>query len=215
MTARTIPWLTLGGLLAPYSDSVRVVLVRHCRSAVDASTHPSTWGLTAEGHRQAAELELSPWLTTATVLAAGPEPKMVETLRPTAQRLGVDIVIDDAFRETDARWLPDEEFQSTVSQLFASPASSPAAGWEPSHEAALRFLAGVASISRTRPDEDLVVCSGGRALTSLLIELTAIDTDATFSYWQSIRMPDIAVLDMPPNGTPVMLQHFDTVDRAS
>ena len=200
--------MILGGLLAPYSDSVRVVLVRHCGSAVDAGMHPSTWALTAQGHRQAAELELSPWLATATVLAAGPEPKMVETMRPTAQRLAIDVVIDDAFRETDAGWLPDEEFLSTVSQLFASPTSSPAAGWEPSHEAALRFLAGVASISRSRPDDDIVVCSGGRALTSLLMELTAIDTGAAFSYWQSIRVPDIAVVDMPPNGTPVMLQHF-------
>ena len=133
---------------------------------------------------------------------------MVETLRPTAQMLDVDIVTDDAFRETDAGWLPDEEFRSTVSQLFASPKSSPAAGWEPSHEAALRFLAGVVSISRSRPDEDIIVCSGGRVLTSLLSELTAIDTEAAYSYWQSIRMPDIAVMDMPPNGTPVMLRHF-------
>jgi 2,3-bisphosphoglycerate-dependent phosphoglycerate mutase len=175
---------------------------------VDAATHPSTWGLTTEGHRQAAELELSPWLEAATVLAAGPEPKMVETLRPTAERLGVDIVIDDAFRETDARWQPDEEFHSSVTRLFASPTSSPAAGWEPAHDAALRFLAGVTSISSPWPDDDIVVCSGGRALTSLLMELAAIDSERAFSYWQSIRMPDIAVFDMPTNGTPVMLHHF-------
>jgi broad specificity phosphatase PhoE len=95
---------------------------------VDAATHPSTWGLTGEGHRQAAELALSPWLADAKVLAAGPEPKMLQSLRPTAERLGIDIVIDEAFRETDARWLPDEEFLSSVGQLFASPTSSPAAG---------------------------------------------------------------------------------------
>ena len=195
-------------LRPPYSEGVRLVLVRHCRSAVDAATPPPTWGLTAEGHRQAAELVSSPWLATATVLAAGPEPKMVQTLRPTAERLGVDVVIDDAFRETDASWLPDGEFLSSVSRVFASPTSSPAAGWEPSREAALRFLAGVTSISSSWPDVDIVVCSGGRVLTSLLVEVAAIDAEHAFSYWQSIRMPDIAVVDLPANGAPVMRQHF-------
>lgn len=200
--------MSVRGLQAPYSASVRVILVRHCRSAVDAGTHPSTWGLTSDGRRQAEDIDLSPWLATTPVLAAGPEPKMVETLRPTAERLGVDIVIDDAFRETDARWLPDGEFLSSVSRLFASPTSSPAAGWEPSHDAALRFLARVMSISSSWPDVDIVACSGGRALTSLLIEIAAVDTESAFSYWQSIRMPDVAVLDMSTNGPPVMRHHF-------
>ncbi len=191
-----------------YCVRVRVVLVRHCRSAVDTTTPPPTWGLTAEGHRQAAELVSSPWLATATVLAAGPEPKMVQTLHPTAERLGVDVVIDDAFRETDASWLPDGEFLSSVSRLFASRTSSPAAGWEPSRDAARRFFAGVTSISSSRSDVDVVVCSGGRVLTSLLMEVAAIDSKRAFSYWQSICMPDIAVVDLPANGAAIMRQHF-------
>jgi broad specificity phosphatase PhoE len=184
-----------------------VVLVRHCQSAVDAAAHPSTWGLTAEGQRQAADLALSPWFERAAILAAGPEPKMLQSLLPTAERLGIDVVIDDAFRETEATWLPHEEFLSSVAHLFASPTTSPA-NWEPSRDAGLRFVAGVKAISLSRPDDDIVVCSGGRALTSLLIELGAIGRDLAFSYWQSIRMPDIAVVDMATVGSPVMLHHF-------
>jgi broad specificity phosphatase PhoE len=133
---------------------------------------------------------------------------MLQSLGPTAEKLGIDIVIDEAFRETDARWLPDEEFLSSVGRLFASPTSSPAAGWEPSRDAALRFLAGVTLISRSRPDDDIVVCSGGRALTSLLMELGAIESEDASSYWQTIRMPDIAVFVITANGPPVVLQHF-------
>ena len=122
--------------------------------------------------------------------------------------LGIDIFVDDAFRETEAGWLPHEEFISNVGYLFESPTSAPAAGFEPSCDAGLRFLAGVKSISVTRPDHDIVVCSGGRVLTSLLVALGAIQSDVAFSYWQSIRMPDIAVVDMTTDGSPVMLHHF-------
>lgn len=122
--------------------------------------------------------------------------------------MGIDISIVDAFRETEAEWLPHEEFRSSVGQLFVSPTSAPAAGWESSRDAGLRFLAGVKSISLSRPDDDIVVCSGGRVLTSLLVELGAIQSDVAFSYWQSIRMPDIAVVDMTTDGSPVMLHHF-------
>lgn len=187
---------------------MRVILVRNCQSAVDAAAHLSTWALTAEGRRQAAGLASSPWFEGAAILAAGPEPKMVQSLRPTAERLGIDIAIDDAFRETEATWLPHEQFLSRVTQLFASPTSAPAAGWEPSRNAGLRFLAGVRSISLSRPDDDIVVCSGGRALTSLLVELGATGRDVAFSCWQSIRTPDIAVVDMATEGSPVMLHHF-------
>ena len=63
-----------------YAAFVRVILVRHCQSDLNAATHPTTWGLTPEGRRQAAALASSPWLRAASVLAAGPEPKMIETL---------------------------------------------------------------------------------------------------------------------------------------
>ena len=156
---------------------MRVILVRNCQSAVDAAAHPSTWALTAEGRRQAAGLASSPWFEGAAILAAGPEPKMVQSLRPTAERLGIDIAIDGAFRETEATWLPHEQFLSRVTQLFASPTSAPAAGWEPSRNAGLRFLDGVRR-------------------------------NVAFSCWQSIRTPDIAVVDMATEGSPVMLHHF-------
>jgi hypothetical protein len=40
------------------------------------------------------------------------------------------------------------------------------------------------------------------------VELGAIQNDVAFSYWQSIRMPDIAVVDMKADSSPAMLHHF-------
>jgi len=121
---------------------MRFVLVRHCRTAVDPATPASTWGLTATGRRQADELAESPWLRDAAVLTAGPEPKMTETLGPLAATLGLEVVTDEAFRETDARWLPTDDFTAAVERLFGSPTASPAPGWERSCDAGDRFLSG-------------------------------------------------------------------------
>ncbi len=142
------------------------------------------------------------------MLVAGPEPKMTETLGPAAELLAADLVIDDSFRETDARWLAHDEFLATVARLFASPASSPAPGWERSCDAGARLLAGIRRRWESGPDGDVVVCSGGRALTSLLVSLAVIAPDRAFAYWQTIGMPDLAVLDIPTSGTPAVVRHF-------
>jgi len=152
-------------------------------------------------------LAQSPWLANAALLVAGPEPKMVETLRPLADKLAADITIDDAVRETDARWLPDGEFIATVTRLFAQPTVPPAVGWEPSSDAGSRVLDGIRR-AETAGGGDIVVCSGGRALTSLLLTIGVVDVDHAFSHWQRIAMPDIAVLDIPTDGRPGVIRGF-------
>jgi len=142
------------------------------------------------------------------MLAAGPEPKMIETLGPTAELLGTDIVIDDAFRETDAQWLARDEFVATVARLFAAPTMSPALGWERSCDAGARLLAAIGRHGESNPDGDVVVCSGGRALASLLVSLGIVTPERAFARWQTIGMPDLAVLDLPASGTPAVVRHF-------
>ena len=47
------------------------------------------------------------------------------------------------------------------------------------------------------------------------MELAAIDSERAFSYWQSIRMPDIAVGDMPAGGSNPGLSVAVTRDASS
>jgi len=133
---------------------------------------------------------------------------MTETLNPTAELLATDLIIDDAFRETDAQWLEHDEFLAAVTRLFASPTSSPAPGWERSCDAGARLLRGIRKHQESGSNSYVVVCSGGRALTSLLLSLAVIMPDRAFAYWQTIGMPDIAVLDIPTTGTPAVVHHF-------
>jgi broad specificity phosphatase PhoE len=133
---------------------------------------------------------------------------MTETLRPTATALTTELVVDNAFRETDARWLEDDEFLACVARLFADPATSPAPGWERSVDAGSRLLDGINRQREAGADGDVVVCSGGRALTSLLVALAVIAPDQAFAYWQNITMPAVAVVDIPQHGTPTVVHHF-------
>jgi broad specificity phosphatase PhoE len=186
-----------------------VILIRHCRSAQNAATSPATWGLTAEGHRQAVALASSPWLENASTLVAGPEPKMTDTLHPTATALATELMIDDAFRETDARWLEYDEFLACVARMFELPGAVPSPGWECSADAGNRLLAAISRHREAGVDGDLAVCSGGRALTSLLLSLALIAPDRAFAHWQAITMPAIAVVDIPRQGAaPTVVRHF-------
>jgi len=133
---------------------------------------------------------------------------MIETLGPTAELLGTDLVVDDALRETDAQWLVHDEFVATVARLFAVPTMSPARGWERSCDAGARLLAAIGRQGESSPGGDVVVCSGGRALTSLLVSLAVVTPEQAFAYWQTIGMPDLAVLDLPSNGTLAVVRHF-------
>jgi broad specificity phosphatase PhoE len=152
---------------------MRVVLVRHAQSAVDPSTPPSTWGLTEEGRRRAAELDLR-----GLRLLAGPEPKLIQTLEPH----GV-VDVDERFAESHSEgWLGDDEFAATIERYFAAPDRAPAPGWEPAASVVERF--------------DLVegaaIASGGRAIAAVVAAHTGGDG---LALWRSLRMPHVIVLD--------------------
>jgi broad specificity phosphatase PhoE len=100
---------------------MRVVLVRHAKSAPDPERPSSEWDLSEEGRRVARALRLE----GVTRLLAGPEPRMASTL----VHLG-PVEVDDRLRESDTTgWLDDPEaFLDAVRRFHAG---DPLPGWEP------------------------------------------------------------------------------------
>ncbi len=153
-----------------------VLLVRHSVSAVDPATSPHGWGLTDEGRRLAAELDLG-----ARRLLAGPEPRMTETLAPHGE-----VEIDQRYGESHSEgWLGADEFLTAVERYFAG--EEPAPGWERAESVVARFTL----------VDGAAICSGGRAISAVVAHVTGCDG---FALWQTLTMPHVIVLDRDEQG---------------
>jgi broad specificity phosphatase PhoE len=152
-----------------------IVLVRHAESAVDQTTNSNTWGLTPKGMDDAARIELPPGLR----LASGPEPKLRQTLEPHGP-----VRVDERFRESDNpdAWLGRDAFLQAVHDYFND---EPHAGWEPRTSVVDRF--------REALEDGMAVCTGGRALSTVVAARTGVDP---WPLWQTLTMPDVRILTL-------------------
>ena len=200
----------------------RLILVRHARSAPDPQRNAREWDLTADGHAAARRLAALGLLDRADAFYAGPEPKMVSTLRPAAMSRDREVRQDDAFAETHSGgWVGGEaEFRATIERFIHQPAAPAAPGWETASAARERFSAGVErlraeyepNVNRDRVlPGTIVICTGGRMLSAYLAPLLGWTAEDTFTRWQSLRMPDLAVLEIAEDGTGHIVIPFGTL----
>ncbi len=179
----------------------RLFLLRHCQSAVDSTRDPSTWGLTPTGFDDAQRLARSPLLVDASIVAAGDEPKMVETVQPLADQLAINVTVSPRLAESGSGgWVSDEEFEPLVRRLLEDPDRAPAVGWESATATADRILAEIDDIAAGRPTGDIVVCTGGRAITASLIGLRLLDPIDALESWRALQMPDVVVVQFDRHG---------------
>ena len=158
---------------------MRVVLVRHAKSAPDPERPSSEWDLSDDGRRVARGLRLD----GVTRLLAGPEPRMASTL----VHLG-PVEVDQRLRESDTSgWLDDPEaFLDAVRRFHAG---DPLPGWEPATAVVERVTACFG--------DGVAIASGGRAISAVVASLTGVDG---FELWRSLSMPHVIVLDQGEEG---------------
>jgi broad specificity phosphatase PhoE len=154
-----------------------VILVRHAKSVVDATTPPHEWGL-ADGATVAAA-ELGRQLPTPATVLTSSEPKTVAT----AEALGLGRPeVSDAFREVTRPWYGEPDgLERAAATWFGGESVD---GWETRADAVGRFEAGLGARER----EGLVVVTHGTVMTAWLASIGALD-DA-FGFWRDLRMPD-------------------------
>ncbi|MEZ5378308.1 MAG: histidine phosphatase family protein [Acidimicrobiales bacterium] len=181
----------------------RLFLIRHCQSAVDATRDPSTWGLTPRGAKDAGRLARSSLFSGTAVVAAGDEPKMVESVRPLADQLAIGLGVSAGLREsTSGGWVPDSEFEHVVRRFLEVPGQAPAVGWESAETTVDRFLTEVEELAATEPAGDIVVCTGGRVLTATLIQIGLLSTEDALDAWSALQMPDVVPVAFNNRGEP-------------
>lgn len=176
---------------------MRIHLVRHGRSAIDASAPAKDWGLREDAAPGVYRLRDSGVLPSEAAWFTSPERKTVQTaalLRPgTAAEL-------DGIREAErsAVWLPGDEFEAAVRRSFQLPDQPATSGWEPLAATRARVVDAVRStivaVTQRPAALDIVLVGHGTAWTLLVAELTG--TPADLDGWAKMSMPDHCSLEL-------------------
>ena len=176
-----------------HDDRPLLVLVRHARPLIDPRRPAATWDLHPAAGPDVAQLAEAIRPLGVDGVASSLEPKAQATAAILAERLGLPLTIEDAFREQSSEglpWLGDEAFRAAVAEHFARPQEA-VLGTESSADAARRFAAGV---DRARADfRRPVVVTHGRVLCGYLAQTLGI---APLPLWSGLRLPDALLVDL-------------------
>jgi 2,3-bisphosphoglycerate-dependent phosphoglycerate mutase len=170
-----------------------LILVRHAQSAPDPALPEREWPLSDKGHRQA--LDLAPALAELGVdaLASSPYLRAIETLRPYAERAGLEIAVDEDLRERAlGGWLPDvADVEAAVRRMHAD-LDFKLEGGESGRACITRFDAALARIVAANPGRTIAVGSHGGVLGHLITRQGVALPDA---FWTRIRNPHLFVFE--------------------
>ena len=206
----------------PVPNVLRVVLVRHADAGVPSPGRPDgDRALVPAGEAAARRLAQFAILDRATGFYAGLERRMVASIQPAASDRGRQVVVMPALSEGAAgTWLPGDAFRETACRYFTEPGSAAAPGWEPAADVARRFGAQVDALRAANPPDRngdrvipgvVVVATGGRAAVAFLAERLQWPGGDAFATWSRLRLPDVAVLDLPIDGAPELVIPFGTL----
>ena len=171
---------------------MRLYLIRHGRTQ-PAGPDSHSWPLSSEGEAQARALADAPFWRGISALFSSPEEKAVSTVRPSAERYGLDIRREDRLREVRRPPVWVEDYESAVRRFFEHP-ESPPEGWESRESATARVTGCLREIAVRHPAESVAVCGHGLALTLYLSALEDLEGDI-FGLWRSIGFAQVAVVE--------------------
>ena len=172
----------------------RIYLVRHCKAVGQEPDAP----LTEEGARQAGEL-LSFFLDKKVEhIRSSPYTRAMDTIRPLAKALNLDIRTDGRLRERVLSTVPLDDWMKRLEDTFQDE-NLKFEGGESSREAAQRGMDVIRELLE-RPEQTFVVVTHG-GLMSLLIR----EHDPAFGFddWRRMTNPDVYELEVRDNGTSI------------
>jgi 2,3-bisphosphoglycerate-dependent phosphoglycerate mutase len=170
---------------------VRVLLIRHCEST---GQHPEA-PLSAAGCAQA--LELAERLAGFPVdhIVSSPYARAIGTIEPFAGRMELPLHLDDRLAERRLSPQPIDHWRDIVRLSFES-LDSGVPGGESARDTLRRGWAAIEAVLQGSHRLPVVVSHG----QLLGLVLHSIDPTFGFAGWESLRNPDVHLLECKPNG---------------
>ncbi|MEO0362270.1 MAG: histidine phosphatase family protein, partial [Pseudomonadota bacterium] len=141
----------------------------HPQVRIDAAIPVPDWGLSDEGAARV-EAAVDRWAFAGTVhVVSSAERKALETARPIAHALALDLEIREAMHENDRSatgFLPPAAFEAAADAFFAAPETS-FKGWERAADAQARVLREAEAALAAAPAGDVLFVGHGAVGTLL------------------------------------------------
>ncbi|TVY10223.1 histidine phosphatase family protein [Paenibacillus cremeus] len=171
-----------------------VYMVRHAESPYTEGDERSR-GLTPQGSekaKRAAELLKDAGIT---VVASSPYARAILTVEPLAQAIGSKIEVDEDLRErllaAEDYVIPNEEFTSTIENVFANPDLT-LPGGESNTTAARRGVQAFQRLLDKHRGETIAVGTHGNIMTLIMQQY---DAQYGLHFWKQTSKPDIYRMD--------------------
>ena len=175
-----------------------LTLVRHGLPEIDPTVPADRWQLSPDALPALTQLRRSGLIPSGSTWFSSPEPKATASADALTDSL-VEVV--KALREAvrPAVWYGDPaEFSALVRRSVLEPRVPAADCWESADQTQSRVLAAAEAILAETMSDHVVLVGHGTAWTLLVAALTACRPD--LDAWQSMRMPDVAVLEVMMSG---------------
>jgi 2,3-bisphosphoglycerate-dependent phosphoglycerate mutase len=170
-----------------------LIMVRHAQSAPDPALPERDWPLSQRGRQQAADLAPALAELGVDALASSPYIRAIDTLRPYAEAVGLEIAVDEDLRERAlGGWMPDlADVEAAVKRMHAD-LDFQLEGGESGHACNARVEAALARVIAAYPGRTIAVGSHGGVLGHLLARQGLPLPD---EFWRGIRNPHLFVFD--------------------
>lgn len=170
----------------------KLFIVRHAQVTVDFNIPASDWSISAEGIQSTRDFALQESWSVIPLIYHSPENKAVDTAKTISEVSGVPTKVADDLRELKIPTIqPHDEFLRRVGEFFAGSNDPEFEDWGVATE---RIVNCVQGIVRNEKGNSVAIVSHGRILTVFFSHI--LKRRMTVDEWQSIRMPDLSVIDL-------------------
>lgn len=170
----------------------KLYIVRHAQVNIDFSVPSSQWVISEDGISATEDLVLNESWSEVRHIYHSPEPKAVATAHIISELTGIKTTVMDGLHELRIPTInPAEEFVRRVGTYLAGYPDPEFEDWD---MATNRIVGCVQNIVSQANGNSVAMVSHGRILTVLFSHF--LNRRMTVDEWQSIRLPDLCVLDL-------------------
>ena len=181
-------------------------VIRHAESRPDRNIPQDEWPLSGKGREQAEVLRAQMFDHGIKRIYSSPYPRAVETVRPLADALGIEIEIRNDLRERRLAIGKIDDWRGELEKTWREFDYALPSG-ESSRACQQRMTSCVLDILRTTDASRVAICSHGNAIALLL---NSIDPTFLFAQWAEMRNPHVYHLVWDANGLRIASGHGAT-----